>query len=180
MVQSNYTLAEHRHRFAAWAAAQAARRALAGATNQALCAALDACSLRRVLSDSSESWPKTTSDFDRQHRLWCGEIIEHLRGASVEATYGRAAKLVAIYVKCLVVCGGHVDHPLASVAHPPVDSILLGALSDREEHAQAHRDLWASTKWTQLDEEGYFEVIQSFREAGLGNPFWTVEKNWAP
>lgn len=104
-----------------------------------------------------------------------------------DATFGHAAKAVAIYLKTIVVCGGHDQTPLARIAHPPIDRILLRTLArDRKfpfplkaQALEKARKLWRHTNWTEMDRVIYDEVIESLREAGLDEGgFWRVERWW--
>jgi hypothetical protein len=47
--------------------------------------------------------PIDQASFDELHRAWCRSIIAHLASRHVRATFGRAAKLVAIYLKSMVI-----------------------------------------------------------------------------
>jgi len=87
---TEYTLAEHRHRFAAWAAARASQRGFA--STGVLVAALEASGLREFIADR-DRWPTTREAFDKWHDGMCNALLEKLPAT---ATYGRAAKLLAV------------------------------------------------------------------------------------
>ena len=88
------------------------------------------------------------------------------------------AKIIAIYVKTMVVVGGHHKSPLARVAHPPIDAILLKALA-KLTLPPSLRTICRNTAWTKLDEKSYFELINDLRDAGLAEfGFWQVERHW--
>ena len=73
------------------------------------------------------------------------------------------------------------DSRLANIAHPPIDEMLLKALSRDKTFEREHRRLWRECRWTQLDETSYFEVVESLRAEGLDQPsFWLVERYWEP
>ena len=96
-----------------------------------------------------------------------------------DATFGRAAKLVAIYLKTLLVCGGRDRTPLARVAHPPIDRVLLKALSRERRFPASARALWRDTNWTAMDADAYNRIIASLREVGLdADGFWRAERWW--
>jgi hypothetical protein len=42
-------------------------------------------------------------------------------------TYGRAAKLVAVYLKATVIIGGNWDTPFGRTMHPPIDRVFPSA-----------------------------------------------------
>ena len=106
--------------------------------------------------------------------------MDFLKSSGVqEATYGRAAKMVAIYLKTRVVCSLDHESPLRELAHPPIDWVLLKALAADDSFSKAHRALWRQTKWTRLDAPAYARVIESLRVEGLDSGgFWRVEKWW--
>ncbi len=175
-----YTAQLHNHRYAAWCSARAAGRGLAGSTNTAIRNALERSDLPSALSGPSSSWPSTPDGFDETHQHWCEQILGALLQAGIsKATFGRAAKIVAIYLKTRVVCGGGVDGPLRQFAHPPIDRVLLQALAKETSFSKSHRSLWRHTNWTELNAESYAKIIQSLRNEGLERGgFWRVEKWW--
>ena len=97
---------------------------------------------------------------------------------SKETTYGRAAKIVAIYLKCTVVLAGHHMTQFASVLHPPIDRILLTRIAAGI--PRVAKICRKSLTWTRLDEDSYFELIGALREVVAGEPFWSLERHWRP
>src|SRR5437660_689092 len=99
-----YDLAEHRHRFAVWAAARAAQRGFTTVSN--LRAAVEDCGVREFLR-TCDPESIDAEAFEQHHRAWCGKIISRLSDAGVKnPTYGRAAKLIGVYLKSMVILGG--------------------------------------------------------------------------
>jgi hypothetical protein len=47
-------------------------------------------------------------------------------------THGVAVKLINIYLKSLLVCGGYDSHEKVKALHPSIDSILLTELAERD------------------------------------------------
>ena len=43
-------------------------------------------------------------------------------------TYGRAAKLVAVYLKATVIMGGNWDTPFGRTMHPPIDRVFAARI----------------------------------------------------
>ena len=118
-----YTIHEHRHRFAAWAAARAAQRQFT--TVARLRSALDAANIRERLT-VPETYHLSPTQFDAVHRTWCKAICDSLSQASVaHVAYGRAAKLVAVYLKTVVLIGEGCETALGRCLHPPIDRTLL-------------------------------------------------------
>lgn len=144
--------------------------------------AIEASGMPDVVRGNPDAWPNDVDAVDSTHRLWARAITEQLDEIGVaNATYGRAAKLIAIYLKAMVVAGTSGDLPFAKHAHPPVDRVLLQALSRDAAFAAEHRRLWRETRWTQLSEESYFALVATFRTEGLDQPtFWQIERYWQP
>lgn len=176
-----YTIEEHRHRFGLWAAARSAQRGLNGGTIEVLCSAIEKSGLLEIVQGHQTEWPSDAITFDAAHRRWCNAICEEFRqriGALL--LYGRAAKLVAIYLKSTVINAGFEESAFAKVIHPPIDRILLQNLAKDVRFAASHRKLWRSVSWTMLDEDRYFELIDSMRSAGLDeDAFWKAERYWS-
>ena len=176
---AKYTLTEHRHRFAVWAAARAAQRGWT--STERLAAALEASGASALVRGSPTNWPATAGAFDAAQREWAHALLDHLAASGVHGTYGRAAKLLAIYLKATIVLAGHADSPFGRVLHPPLDSILLRNLAADTRFPAARRSLWRQTSWTRLDEQRYFELIDTLRATRLDQPaFWMVERYWQP
>lgn len=174
---SEYTVFEHRHRFSAWAGARAAQRGLKSWRSPLLREAIEACGAMKTLQ--SDAWPRTAEEVDALHRHWSNGILTHCAGASAPGTYGRAAKLLNVYLKSMLILGPHADTPFARLTHPPVDRILLQTLAKQSAFSAAHRRLWQENEWTALKEAGYFDLIRSFRDEGLDKPaFWHIERYW--
>jgi hypothetical protein len=170
-----YDITEHRHRFAVWAAARAAQRGFTTVRN--LRDALQATNIREVLSAPS-TLDLSAAQFDELHRRWCSAICSSLIDRQIsKATYGRAAKLVAIYLKAIVVMGGGYNSSFARHMHPPIDRILLQSLATSDRITSPHKAAWRSTSWTQLDEGAYDRLIGQLRAAIPANaPFWMIEE----
>lgn len=180
--RADYTVVEHRHRFATWAAARAAARGLDGATTSVLSNAISLCGVAAVARGAPEVWPSSAPDFDDAHARWSNAALAVLAAEGVSsATYGRVAKLIAIYLKSMVIVAGAHETAFGRVLHPPIDEILLRALARTTTFGKASRRLWRRTTWTKLDAAGYAQLIRSLRDEGLDSPaFWTIEEYWRP
>lgn len=175
----HYGIDEHRHRFALWAAARAAQRGLRGGSNAALANAIETCGIVEVVRAPATTWPGTASTFDDVHVRWCENAIAKLGARGVATTFGRAAKLIAIYLKTAVVSAGFQDSPFAQILHPPIDDILLRALAKDSTFTNTSRQLWRQIRWTQLDRDSYVDLIRSLRAERLDTPaFWMIERFW--
>jgi hypothetical protein len=171
-----YTLFEHRHKFAVWAAARAAQRGFTSVSM--LKKALEASLLPGAI-ENRESWPES-EQFDSFHRNYCTQIMGHLKGVP-GVSYGRAAKLVAVYLKTMIVLSEHGQSYFAGIIHPPVDRTLLQTLAKDPRFDQQFRKRWRTLNWTSLSESKYFELIGEFRQNLLDKPaFWKLERYWDP
>jgi hypothetical protein len=113
-----YSIFEHRHRFSAWAAARAAQ-VRSGVKVRDFREALEKSGLTEFLKEPA-SKHVTQDEFEVLHRRWCSAIIDYLGTKGMRnIAYGRAAKLVAVYLKAMVVLGTDPDCELAQIAHPP-------------------------------------------------------------
>jgi hypothetical protein len=156
----SYDLREHRHRFEIWAAARASQRGFT--TVGALRDALQATDTQMVLCDP-DTLRLSQDEFNELHQRWCRLIRSRLRKRAPNATYGRAAKLVAVYLKATVIMGENCDSPLGRNLHPPIDRTLLQGLASSDRITSPHKTEWRSINWTALTEKGYF-----FATAGAG------------
>jgi hypothetical protein len=173
---ADYDLDEHRHRFAVWAAARAAQRGFVGVGT--LRKALEQCGVVEFLR--RENLDEITKDrFEAKHREWCRSIHDYLTNAGVpNSTFGRAAKLLEVYLKSAVFLGPGSRTALAHFAHPPIDSILLKGVACARKGCK-HANTWAKVRWTALDEDSYYQLIGQLRLAiGSDAPFWTLESHW--
>lgn len=172
-----YDLSEHRHRFALWAAARAAQRGHTTVIN--LRDALESTDIRSFL-EKPESFNTGEEGYKENHRRWCQAIVGFLDARGVAGTtYGRAAKLVAIYVKAMVITTQPTPTKLACFAHPPIDRVLLQNLASSAEINSPYKRHWRTVAWTQLDENGYYALVEQLRTLiPDGEPFWMLEKYW--
>lgn len=176
-----YTIEEHRHRFAVWTAARAVSRGFVG--TECVERAIRSCKIREYVEAYDES-PLTTDQYRDLHVEWCRRIREYwARSCGIprgKATYGRAAKVVAVYLKTVKVI---VDpwSPLSLVAHPPIDETLLVSVSNLEVWDKKKKNQLASTKWTKLKRKAYLDLVDDLRAAlPIDVPFWCIESCWQP
>jgi hypothetical protein len=176
---ARYSHFTHRHRFATWAAARASQRGWA--KTPAIITAIEASGLSKLVA-GRRAWPNTVPAFDRAHRDICRRIAKHVqRKANKKSTFGRAAKVVAVYLKSMVVLGPEHDSAFARLAHPPIDSILLKAIAGDVRLDMRLRRMCRDCNWTELDEDRYYELIAELRKSGLDKPsFWMLERYWDP
>jgi hypothetical protein len=171
-----YDLDEHRHRFAVWAAARAAQRGFTGIA--VLRKAIESCGVVGYLR-SEDLDGIDRKGFNTRHLGWCRAILAQLADLGVDkSTFGRAAKLLAVYLKSAIVLGPAAGTAFAHIAHPPIDGILLRGLS-RALPESEHASSWSAVRWTMLDELQYYELIEQLRNTlHPGEPFWMIERYW--
>lgn len=164
----DYNFIEHNHRFALWTAARAVQRSFA--KTESICKALESASLQQFVE---EEIPRTRQQYDTFQSQWCNDIIEAFREMNISCSFGRAAKMVAIYLKTAVIMPCRGEGEICEVIHPPIDRILLTNLSSVE----GLRSL-RQIKWTQIDTmQDYHKVVNAIRLEGL--PFnWKLEFFW--
>jgi hypothetical protein len=170
-----YSHFRHKHNFAIWCAARAVQMGFA--KSPILKEAIETSGVVEfVKHDAAKDLPQ--QEFDRQHENWCQTIMEFWeKNAVLGASYGRAAKLLAIYLKSMIVVQDN-RHGLADVVHPPIDMIILQNISKDKNINHPHKQSWKYINWTQLDGPGYKQLIGDFRQIFEGEPFWVIEKYW--
>lgn len=165
----NYSFNEHRHRFAMWTAARAVQRSFTNTKN--IIGVIEKTALREFAESNTLF---SQADFDRQHAKWCELIISLFQKSGQECSYGRAAKLIAIYLKTSVVVPSiGQNSEIAELIHPPIDEVLLSTLIHEKGIVKLK-----NIKWTKIENETeYHEIRQAILDAGL--PFnWKLEAFW--
>lgn len=181
--QTEYGINQHKHTYACWTAARAYGRKLAGGGNQQARELIDAVSLQDVV---------TPDDLGDDVNAW---LLDKMQGivdyaeqqGIVGITFGRAQKLVNIYLKTTLVCGGHIDHPKVGQLHPPLDFQLIKALKAlfRANKADgAYAALVAAQKscsgWTAFSRTDYVAHIKALQLFLGDRPMWMIEEHWLP
>ncbi|MBV7547416.1 hypothetical protein KW849_14085 [Pseudomonas sp. PDM26] len=198
---SNYSFAEHAHRFAVWAAGRAYSRSGGDGGGYSVPYAqrmLEAAGMRDI--NTPEDLPcKEGIDAFIHERIEAvraarpATYVHHKTGKNetFRCTYGRAQKLVNVYLKSKLVCGGYHDDERVERLHPPIDRKLLIGLSafcevvaDQDEYAEFRKNLLDAQalgdSWvifSQSTYEAYIKAIQSLQQ---DKPLWAVEEHWLP
>ena len=122
----------------------------------------------------------SAEEYDKFHSLCASELIESFKklecnyGIENSLTYGRAAKIIAIYLKtCVVFCKNSKCNK-SNVIHPPIDGTLLLNLSKIES-----LKCLKSKTWTTLNEDMYWKIISQIRQH-FNKSDWTIEEYWTP
>jgi hypothetical protein len=172
-----YSIEEHRHKFAAWAASRAASVKGCRFKVEIGRSLLEAAGLNTPL-ENPDCLP---DNIDHGHRIWRQTIIE--RGKieyGLNITHGVAAKLINVYLKSLLVCAGYHNHAKVKTLHPPIDSLLLFELA--ENNIGGLREQWkryANIRWSRFSSDEYESLIENIKqvvqaESGL----WSIEEYW--
>ncbi|MCU0493265.1 MAG: hypothetical protein MUD01_16890 [Chloroflexaceae bacterium] len=173
-----YTIDEHRHRFAAWAAGRAASvRNCRFSVAQARIL-LEATGLQHHLAHPDRL--PMPQDIDECHRVWRTTIINAAKAKyNLVLTHGVAAKLINVYLKAAFVCGGYHTHPRVQALHPPIDSLLLDELSLHNFGGKRlDWDTARKLRWSKLNCEQYESIITAIRISLPDAPLWEIEQYW--
>jgi len=163
-------MAVHRHRFAVWTAARAVSRNFTSTAVVEM--AIDKTDLRKFAEGSKHITAKTWREF---HIRACNQLIKSLKQSNAKnPSYGRAAKIVAVYLKASVIIVNNIKDDKMEFIHPPIDYILLSALA---KHTKIHG--LRTKKWTQLNKTAYWELVELIGKHDL--PLnWKLEEWWNP
>lgn len=184
----NYGIDEHKHRFAVWAAGRAYARRGKGYTVAVAKRLIESAGLDRISSPTDLPPPDEVDALIHQR---IEAVCEAARVTSLECTYGRAQKLVNIYLKSKLVCAGHHDDPSVRALHPPIDRVLIRALvtyshqrrndaSLAEFRAALNAARRFGESWTDFDKPTYDAYVAAFKLLQGSEPLWAVEKHWRP
>jgi hypothetical protein len=164
-----YSFTDHLHNFAVWTAARATQRGFTTTLN--IQAAINQTDLKNLINNDGFV---TSQQFDDFHIKNAEKIIDCLKNKGVSASYGQAAKIIAIYIKTSKVIRDSGLSNLSKIAHPPIDHILLENLNKKFSSLRL-----SGIKWTQLNRDQYFELINKLRKLDYKN-FWELEQYWTP
>ena len=199
-VLPHYSMLEHRHRLAVWVAGRAYSRKGSGHTMEVAQALIENSGLSAIASPEDLPEPGEIDAFIHarieavirasvdipQHKHWkTGEL------RSLECTYGRAQKLVNMYLKSKIICADFAsDTDRVSALHPPLDDQLLKAIHRNRsqcpiEMKARFKDEWAhaqrlGTAWTKFNKAAYDAYIKAIRTFLYGRPMWEIEYLWQP
>lgn len=174
----DYTIEEHKHKFACWAASRAASvsRVCRFRVEEGV-KILEGCGFDEKQLKSLDNLPDSDEKFEEKHKEWCKKAIESSKGkVSGEFTYGIAAKLINCYLKARFVCGGHHKAERVGLIHPPIDSLLLKKIKEKFGNDKDLKGL--KTSWSKFDEVDYDEAIKVIKEITNGEPLWKIEYCW--
>lgn len=188
-----YTLVEHRHRFAAWAAGRAAGAKSCRFTVEEGRQLIESTGIASYAADWKRA-PETPEAFNAQHRFWREQMVARARanrvgGPNGQFTHGIAAKLINVYLKSAVVCAmsnsSLENASVMDVIHPPIDRLLLMAISEHvrltDPSKPRSKCFWreyANRGWSSFSSDEYEDVIREIRKFSGAKPLWLVEEHW--
>lgn len=169
-MRDTYSFKDYIHDYAVWTAARAVQRGFT--STQRIQEAIDKSELHKF---SEARKCDSIEEFNDFHRLCAKQIIEAFENRGIaKATYGRATKIISIYLKTSVVIPMSGQGNICQFIHPPIDRILLTNLS-REHKLQK----LCEKGWTSLNEEEYWNLYERVKREGFQFD-WTLEKYWHP
>jgi len=175
--ESNYSIGEHSHRFATWAAARAA-----SVKNYRFPVNLGKQLLEAIgfsgNIENPDDLPHPDS-IDDLHSFWRADMINAAQALDLQISHGIAAKLINVYLKTRFVAGPTAYHPRVAALHPPIDSVLLRELAAQKFGGSSQP--WRAAQkraWSNFSSEEYEELIAQLRAHLKGQPMWTIEKYW--
>jgi hypothetical protein len=172
--KQDYNITEHIHRFAVWTAARAAQRGFT--TTENISKAIKEVDLKNTFIKENI----TSVEFNILHQQTVCKLIEILnsytdnKGNNLHTSYGRAAKIIAVYLKTAVIIPNRGVGHLSEVAHPPIDRILL--INLKENYKEIN-----NISWTKFDREQYLNTMNLLDEIKTKeklNANWKIEKYW--
>lgn len=183
MPATQYSIEKHKHMYAKWCAAAAYGRGLAGGGNSLAFRLIEVCGLDQVTGPEH-----IDQHVDEWQMSFMKKIeAEARRLGRNDFSFGRAQKLVNIYLKTILVCGGHHQHSSVALLHPPLDAALFKGMrtflrKNRNAMAEAHSAFMAAQKhnprWTLFSEADYVAHIDVVKLLMSGKPLYQVEELW--
>ena len=162
-----------------WTAARAVARNFTGSAN--VKAALDNVKEEFTPFLQGKDKYKSQAAFDKWHERVANALVTSLQKYFSDkekdknkVSYGRAAKIIAIYLKTVYVLR-FPESDTSKFIHPPIDRVLLTNIQK-----SGGIKFNPFPNWTELDKEGYKKVIQELKDLVGGEAFWKLEVYWEP
>jgi len=174
----NYTIKEHKFRFAAWASSRAAGTSplCRFKVNQGV-EILTNSGLSDYV-DNVELLPEE-SKVDAFHKKMRELIIIEAEKLGLEFTHGVAAKLLNMYFKIIFVCGGYEQNEKVDYLHPPIDAVLLDSLkTNNVGNLKKEWNKSAKIRWSKFSSNDYQNVINNIKLVVKDKPLWIIENYW--
>jgi len=135
--------------------------------------------LFRDLGSHPSRLPKVQG-IDAGHRRWRKSIKAQAGTHGVSISDGVAAKIINVYLKSRLVCGGYHNHPRVRALHPPIDSILLDTLGSIDSGIQGCMDKMGRPAWSKFTSGQYETMIKALRiyARRSAKALWEIEEHW--
>jgi hypothetical protein len=180
---NQYSIEKHKHSYAKWCAAAAYGRGLKGGDSSLAFKLIEASGLAAVTGPEH---------IEQNVENWQMNFMRTIQAEAVflrvsNFSFGRAQKIVNIYLKTILVCGGHHQHPNIAFLHPPLDSELFKGLrrflwKNRSEMEAPRLEFMAAqnrnSSWTTFSEADYVAHIEAIKLIMAGRPLYQVEEFW--
>jgi hypothetical protein len=169
-MQTDYNLDKHIHDYSVWTAARAVQRNFTTTAN-----IKHAIEQSDLPSFARYNDIRSVEEYDRLHCQWAEQLINAFDNSRApKCSYGRAAKIISIYLKTSVLLCNRASCTASSIMHPPIDGILLRNIAE----IPGLSDL-KNIRWTKLDKDEYWSLIKRLR-SHFGQVNWKLEKYWTP
>jgi hypothetical protein len=173
----SYSILEHKHRYAAWAASRASSVKGCRFSVRQGKIIIEKAGLNNFI-DKPDDLP-IPEKMDESHKIWRELIIKEANKMGLSFTDGVAAKLINMYFKTIFVCGGSDSNDNVKVLHPPIDSVLLKSLRDK--NVGGLKKEWRKaikTRWSKFSSDEYEEVISNIKRVLNSDNLWKIESYW--
>jgi len=175
---NEYQIQDHIHLYASWAAGRAS-----SVKNNRFKVEI----AQKILSKSviksfilnPDALPTNEKEFTLSHKIWRQQIIDLAEEEELHLTHGISAKLINMYLKSTIICGGFHKHKNTKFIHPPIDRVLLKELY--RVNFNNKKKFWKEYEniaWSKFNSEQYEKVISEIKVGINGAPLWEIEKYW--
>lgn len=167
---TEYSFEQHVHNYAVWTAARAVQRKFTTTAN--IKWAIEQTTLRSFAAHNDIN---SAEQYDELHKCWAENLIHAFSNIGVQdCTYGRAAKVISIYLKTSVLLCNRASCRASQLIHPPIDSILLKRIASKS----GLKDL-SQIRWTHLSKLEYWSLVKRLKDH-FGSFDWRLEEYWTP
>ena len=179
-MRNKYTIEEHIHRFASWAASTGARASKKCRFKVEQGKEIIENSGLYEICKNINNLP-IAKEFDSFHlKIRNNMITEAKKNNLPNFTHGVAAKLINIYMKAIFINSKQYNVNKIKCIHPPIDRILLNELY--KSNVDFKKEIWNKYKkigWSNFDNHDYQNLIDNIKHVTPKNDgLWTIEKYW--
>jgi hypothetical protein len=175
---NDYKIQDHIHLFSSWAAGRATSVKNTRFKVEIGQKILTKSSLKHFILNP-DLLPDNEAAFNYSHKQWREEIIALAKQEGLSFTHGLSAKLINIYLKSIIICGGFYEHKKAKFIHPPIDRVLLRELAKVNFNEKG--EFWKECEkiaWSKFTSDQYEKVIHEIKIGLNEADLWQIEKHW--